>query len=90
MPPTVATSTRADAPAARKEDAPKRKRELNARVVRPPRRPGATRDRAREPPAGPRVIRPRVPSVIGPCLLEPAVSAVLPITSFARARFRRF
>lgn len=32
MPPTVATSTRADAPAARKEDAPKRKRELNARV----------------------------------------------------------
>ena len=66
MPPTVATSTRADAPAARKEDAPKRKRELNARVVRPPRRPGATRDRAREPPAGPRVIRPRRPLVIPP------------------------
>lgn len=48
MPPTVANSTGADAPAAQKEDAPKRKREPNARVVRPPRRPARhARPRAR-------------------------------------------
>ena len=48
MPPTVANSTGADAPAARKDYAPKRKREPNARVVRPPRRPAShARPRAR-------------------------------------------
>ena len=97
MPPTVATSTRADAPAARKEDAPKRKRELNARVVRPPRRPGATRDRAREPPAGPRVIRPRRPLVIRPTRpFEPQSARFSRSRRFfsagecVRVRFRRF
>lgn len=48
MPPTVENSTGADAPAAQKEDAPKRKREPNARVVRSPRRPARhARPRAR-------------------------------------------
>ena len=54
MPPTVENSTGADAPAARKGYAPKRKREPNARVVRSPRRPARhARPRARAPPAVP-------------------------------------
>ena len=58
MSPTVATSTRADTPLARTQDAPKRKREPNARVVRPPRRPASlATSRARRPPSR-RTVRP--------------------------------
>lgn len=71
MPQGVAASTRADAPAAQTKDAPKRKREPNARVVRPPRRPAChsrPRARAAHRPAAP-LDRPAHP-------LESAVSAV--------------
>lgn len=78
MPPAVATSTRAEAPAARKDDAPKRKRELNARVVRPPRRPARhSRSRAR-------AARRPAASSDRTVLSSPSVSAV---SRRSRARF---